>query len=427
MPKPDIKIAGGKPVDLVVVGAGPAGLAAAAEVARCKGSVVVLDEAPFPGGRLRAQLHEEPAVRGARLQKWFNGAQRADDLVQEAAAAGAAICCGVSVWGIFPGWYVAVTPVDASQTENRGPAGIEARAVVIATGAVQNPLPLAGWTLPGVITAGAAQTLLNVYHVLPGRRAVVIGADPLALSVARLMALVGAEVQGVFLPPPNGIQFGPCSTQAAVAELARFAAFAAGRRLSILGRLGGYCSGLAARCFPRKGLDGGGFALRLRDAVFAVQGATRVESVRLAPLKSDGSLNTAHETELAADVVVTSAGLSPLTELAQVSGCPLVFIAELGGWVPLHGARFETPVSGLFVAGSVTGVEGAAVAEAQGRLAATAVAGYLGLIEPPELNARAATFQTLEQTARKSGISFCRDIARGRVRMAHHWNHQAMR
>jgi sarcosine oxidase subunit alpha len=422
MLKPDIAIHSSKRFDLVVVGTGPAGLAAAAEVAHCNGSVIVFDEGPFPGGRLRAQMHEEPAATGIRRRKWFNGSQQADRLVNEATSAGAEISCGVSVWGVFPGWYVAVAPVDG---RNRCPAGIEARALVIATGAVQNPVPLKGWTLAGVITAGAAQTLLNVYHVLPGRRAVVIGTDPLALSVARLLALVGADVQGVFLPPPNGIQFGPCSTRSAVAELVRLSAFAASRRLSILGRLAACGSGLAARCFPRRGLDGGGFPLRLRQAAIAVEGTRQVESVRVAPLNSDGNVKTTHTTRVAADVVVTSGGLSPLSELAQLTGCPLVFISKLGGWVPLHGAKFETPVPGVFVAGSMTGVEGAGVAEAQGRLAGSAAAAYLGLIGQPEMKARAARFRAMEQTARQGAIAFYRDIAGGRARMARYWKLQA--
>src|SRR5210317_1641593 len=93
-------------VDLVIVGAGPAGLAAAAEAARQNGKVVVVDESPRPGGRLPSQIHREPRSAGHGSISWSNGAAKAEILANEAQNAGARILCGVSAWGIFPEWYV---------------------------------------------------------------------------------------------------------------------------------------------------------------------------------------------------------------------------------------------------------------------------------------------------------------------------------
>jgi sarcosine oxidase subunit alpha len=408
-------------VDLVIIGGGPAGLAAAAEVARRHGQVIVLDEAPIPGGRLPSQIHLEPRQAGVEPKRWSNGAARAERLVNEAEAVGARILCGASVWGIFPEWYVAIAPTDASRLRNDFPTGFRARAVLIATGATQNPLLLPGWTLPGVITVGAAQTMINVQRVLPGRRAVIIGIDPLSLSVAQLMDAVGADVFGVFLPPANGIQFGPSSPQTAIRELSRFSDYAPNAGTAVIAKLSRYASGLAARWFPSGGLKTAGFPLKLRQTVLAVEGLDRARQVQIAAVNGNGELKTGSEEKREIDVVVTSAGLSPLAELAQVAGCPLSYISDLGGWAPMHNDRLETPLPGLFVAGSITGVEGAPVAEAQGRLAGLSAAAYLELEEkqPPENNLK--MYQAAIRQARAEAIAFYPDIDAGRDTMARRW------
>jgi len=364
-------------VDLVIIGAGPAGLAAAAEVARRNGTVVVLDEAPQPGGRLPSQIHRRPRPAGPGPGSWSNGVAKAATLAGKAQSAGARIICGASVWGIFPGWHVGVAPVDTSRPTGDVPAGFDARAVLVATGAGQNPLIVPGWTLPGVITAGAAQTLINVHRVLPGRRAVIIGIDPLALSVAQLMGAVGATVQGVVLPPANGLQLGPTSPKAAIRALSEFSAYAPGWWMALAAGAGKYLSRLAAACFPQRGLKVEGFPLMLRQGALSISGSPRAETVEIASLSSAGDFISGSAQQLQADIVITSSGLSPLVELVQVAGCPLYHIPEMGGWVPVHDDRFATPRPGLFIAGSVSGVEGAGVAEIQGRIAGLAAAGYL--------------------------------------------------
>ena len=412
-------------VDLVIVGAGPAGLAAAAEVARREASVVVLDESPIPGGRLPGQIHPLPVRFGTGQRQWSNGAETAAQLVNRAQKSGARILCGASVWGIFPDWYVGIVPTAPSAESNTLPAGIETRAVLIATGATQNPLILPGWTLPGVMTAGAAQTMINVHRILPGERAVVVGIDPLSMSVAHLMAKVGIRVLGVFLPPDNGLQFGPASLRAAIHGLSRFGAFAPTTALAALTGLSKYLSKLTAALFPYNGVDIEGVRLRLRQTVVAIEGGDRALMVQLADVRSHGQLVTGNRIPLATDVVITSNGLAPLAELAQVAGCPLDWIPDLGGWVPLHNDRLETPLPGLFVAGSITGVEGAPVAEAQGRVAGVAVSGYLQSIAASDLENDLRIFKQSVMKARKDAIAFYPDIEAGRATMARRWQCEA--
>ena len=243
------------------------------------------------------------------------------------------------------------------------------RAVIIATGATQNPLVMKGWTLPGVITAGAAQTLINVHHVLPGHNAAVVGLDPLSLTVAQLMSAAGAHVHGLVLPPVNGMQPVPSLPAEAIRNLARFSDFAPSRPMALLGKIAGKLSPLAARFYPGSGVAVNGIRMFLRKAAQAVEGEKRVEQIVITGITTNGGAIDRRQEIWPVDVVVTSAGLSPLVDLVQVAGCPLVHVADLGGWVPLHNQRLETPLEGLFVSGSITGVEGAEVAEATGRLA----------------------------------------------------------
>ena len=411
-------------VDLVIIGAGPAGLAAAAEAACRKAKVVVLDESPIPGGRLLGQIHPLPWRKRAGRSRWSNGAEKAAQLVKEAQNAGARIFCGASVWGIFSGWYVGLAPTAPKTGITTLPAGIESRAVLVATGAAQNPLVLPGWTRPGVMTAGAAQTLLNVHRILPGERAVIIGVDPLSMSVAYLMAKAGIEVLGVFLPPDNGLQFGPALPRSAIQELARFAPVAPTAALAALAGLSKYLSKPAAVLFPYNGINIEGVRLRLRQTVVGIEGENSVQMVQVADIRSNGALATDKTMPLAVDVVVTSNGLAPLAELAQVAGCPLTWITDLGGWVPLHNDRFETPVPGLFVAGSITGVEGAPVAEAQGRLAGATASAYLRSTAAADLENDLRIFKHSVMKARKEAIAFYPDIETGRAEMARRWQNQ---
>ena len=131
-----------------------------------------------------------------------------------------------------------------------------------------------------------------------------------------------------------------------------------------------YMSTIAAACFPQGGLKIEGFPLMLRQAAMSISGLKRAESVKTISLSTGGLLKSGTEIQLQTDIVITSSGLSPLVELAQLAGCPLHFVSEMGGWVPVHNDRFETPRPGLFIAGSISGVEGAGVARVGDQVAA---------------------------------------------------------
>lgn len=402
--------------DLTVIGAGPAGLAAAAEVSRFGGRVIVIDEAPRPGGRLPSQIHFEPGRTWKEKKRLFNGPEKAERLKMEAEDSGAQILCGVSAWGLFPGWDTALSPTVPGPNAYEIPGKIRSKAVIVSTGAFQNPLVIDGWTLPGVITAGAAQTLINVYQVLPGRKAAFIGIDPLNISVAQLMKKAGADILGVVLPPSNGLQLGPTKPKEAIKDMARFANYAPNSLLKWAGRASGLFPRSAAYFYPGSGLPVDGIRLLLRHAAVEISEEKRVRNLVVAALKADGTPIHRRFEKWSVDVVVTAAGLSPLTELTQIAGCPLVNVPELGGWVPAHNKSLMTPLEGLFVAGSITGIEGSPVAEAQGRLSGLAASRYLDLIDSGTVEHKMHEYIAAVESARHASIPFLSNIRIGRDR-----------
>ena len=181
-------------------------------------------------------------------------------------------------------------------------------------------------------------------------------------------------------------------------------------------------STFAAACFPQRGLKIEGFPLMLRQSALSISGSERAETVKIAALSSDGHLISNSEKQLQADIVITSSGLSPLVELAQVAGCPLHYFPEMGGWVPVHSDRFETPQPGLFIAGSISGVEGAGVAEIQGRIAGLAAAAHLKLAAREVLEQDIHNHQNNIIEARHAAIPFYPQIKEGRARMNRIWS-----
>ena len=170
--------------ELLVVGGGAGGLAAAAVAAEAGAEVVLLDERPQPGG----QYYKQPsASRGAiaRPDAQFAGGRA---LIERARRAGVRLVSGAQAWGAF------AAPLEVAAVTPEGAAVYRPRRLVIATGAYERGLPVPGWTLPGVMTTGAAQTLLRSYGVLPGRRVLVAGNGPLNLQVALELARAGAEI-----------------------------------------------------------------------------------------------------------------------------------------------------------------------------------------------------------------------------------------
>ena len=343
--------------DLVIVGAGPAGLSAACVAAQAGLGVTVLDERSAMGGQ-----YYKPRSEGHRGGRALDAQHRGGDALRRAAhASGAAFCHGETIWHArreAPGFELRGLR-EGSQTRLR------ARAAILATGAMERPAMVPGWTLPGAVSIGAAQTFARRYGVAPGGRILIAGHGPLGLQLACELLDLGAEV-------------------AAVVERSAM-------RVAGLARM--------AMIEPRLAAVGAGYLARLVRArvpvlrgwqVAAVEGEGAVSGAVLSG--PDGATR-----RIAADTVCLGDGFLPQAELARLLGCPV----ERGPAGTVRPVRHEdggTEVPGLWVAGDAGGLGGAQLAEAQGHLAGAAAARRLGASVPDDTRAarrlaRARRFQ----------------------------------
>lgn len=397
---------------LLVLGAGPAGLTAAAVAARHGLAVTVLDESLEPGGRLAGQLHE-----GANGQ-WWRGPDMARELAAEVRDAGADIRVGHSVWAVQDGFHVYCnTPA--------GPEKFAADYVLLATGAAEKPLPVPGWTLPGAISIGAAQVMVNVHRVRPGRRVLVIGIDALGVSIARALQLAGVEVVGVVNPPPGvvaGKRAVPVDNLVALSGAARAAG--PGMALRLAGGLvaNRRAAGFALRALPRGLVRVWDIPVYFSLAALEIRGKEQVEEAVLAPVSPDGAVDVAKAYIESVDAVCLAGGLTPLAELAFAAGCQFTYIPDLGGQVPLTGPEQQTTVPGIWAAGAITGVESAQVAMEQGRIAGFAIAKAAGALAPEVADKAMADIRSqLEAYRATSGTMINPRVKEGRELLARRW------
>ncbi|MFF9583619.1 FAD-dependent oxidoreductase [Streptomyces achromogenes] len=342
---------------LAVVGAGPAGLAAALTAAAQGVRVLLVDAADRAGG----QLYRQPAAGAgprrprAPLHQRRTWERLRSGLERHRAAGRITHLTGHHVWCVTGGSGSGGFTVHAL----RGPGqeegvAVRADAVVLATGGYERVLPFPGWTLPGVVTAGGAQAMLKGQLVLPGRTAVVAGTGPLLLPVAAGLAAAGARV-------------------AALVESAGLAALS--RR----------APALAAQ--PGKLAEGAGYAARLlrhgvrtltRHTVLAAHGTERLEAVTVAALDRTGRPRPGTARRVRCDTLAVGHGLLPHTDLAETLGC------ALSGTAVRVDAEQRTDVPGVWAAGEATGVGGAALALAEGHIAGHSAAARLhGTVPDP--------------------------------------------
>ncbi|MFC4559851.1 NAD(P)/FAD-dependent oxidoreductase [Virgibacillus kekensis] len=391
--------------DLAVVGGGPAGMGAAITASSAGAKVAVIDENSVLGGKLLGQLHEES-------NGWWIGKEVAEKLVNKAEKSKITVYENREVWGIYPDWRVML---------NSGEA-LQAKYVLIATGAAEKAIPVPGWTLPGVMAIGAAQVLTNYHRVIPGKKVAIIGLDPLALTVSRELTMAGVKVAGIFLPPHSAFHHANSTPESAIAYLSSLAHLAPSRFLRMAGKLAGYESvrQLAARFYPSFGIRAWKSPLLLKRTVVEIMGENQVSGIKTMTVNNEGKPVAGSEKEYDVDCVCISGGLYPLTESANAAGCKSVYIEDLGGHVPLHSPQMETTKPGIFVAGNITGIESAKVAMKQGELAGVVISERLGLLDDAENRIRIAQDE-VEKTREESSLSFQPNINGGRKKLEQLW------
>lgn len=397
-------------IDALIIGAGPAGLAAAIACARQGLSVLVVDEFYRPGGRLLGQLHQEPDG------SWWNGIEEATRLFREAEAAGVEIRCGVSVFNVARssnGWVVSTTEGE-----------LEAPMLLIATGASETAVPVPGWTLPGCMSIGAAQVMTNVQRVRAGDRGVVIGVNILSVAIARELQLAGIKVERMVLPPISAVTGDAGKPDEVMRSLLRVAHLAPSPLIRWGSRLmkSSWMQRMAVSLYPPQGFSMWDIPIQLRTAALEIVGTDHAEGVRIARISADGQPIAGTEQIIPADFVCIAGGLSPLAELAAVAGCPFAYLPSLGGHVPIHNERMQTPLPGLYVAGNITGIESAKVAMAQGSVAGLSMALAKGTLADQLL--LDDSIRQVELVRRKATIQFHPEIAHGRAsvsKLAANW------
>ena len=352
-------------VVVLVVGAGPAGLSAAIAARRAGASVTVLDERAQPGGQFYKPLAPSHQATEAPDAQFAAGIA----LYGQALAAGVDIRQGAQVWAAFaPGELGVII---------EGRAWVfHCRKLILAPGAYERPVPFPGWTLPGVMTTGAGQTLARAYRVAPGARVLVAGNGPLNLQLAAELVEGGAQVLAVLESAARpGIKQANALLQAARTglDLLRDGA----RYLALLRRHG--------------------VPVLWRHTVTSAEGTGRLQTVRAARLDEYGKTVRAGEQQFAADALCLGYGFIPSTELARMLGCAQRFEARHLGYLATEtAADGRTDVAGVYVVGDGADLGGARVALTRGTLAGCAAARELGFENATPAKTLRALKQSLE-------------------------------
>ncbi len=330
--------------DLLILGAGPAGMSAAIAARRLGMSVLLVDDQPAPGGQIWRAVE---AVSGTSVGKllgdeYLSGAA----LAQSMRASGTVYEPQTQVWQIESGWHVYMSRDQQAEV-------VQADAVLLATGAQERPAPFPGWTLPGVMTVGAAQILLKTSRQVPDQPVWIAGSGPLPLLYMVQLLRAGGSIAGWLDTSPSD-------------SLRR-----------------GWPKLMAALPGWRDLLKGWGWARALRQAgfpivrhvnQFSVEGEGRVSS--LTYVEAGGRSVT-----VPAQLVLVHEGVVPSVHMTQAIGCRHVWRDDQVCLAPEVDAWGETSESGVFVAGDGTGIGGARAACVRGELAAVGIALRAGKLD----------------------------------------------
>ena len=335
--------------DLAVIGAGPAGMAAAVEARALGLAVLVVDEQPAPGGQVfrSVEAAHGDAVLGAEYSAGLG-------LVESFCRSGATYRPGTTLWHLDPdSGEMSLTP--------GGPA--VARRVLLATGAQERPVPILGWTLPGVMGMGAAQIMLKTAGAVPSGQVVLAGQGPLLWLLAAQLKRAGAAPALILETTPKG-------------------------RLAAAFRAGGWFSG---RGLLLKGL---GLLRETRGlpVVRAVTGLRAEGEGRVQRVVWDGG-------SADCDTLLLHEGVVPATHIPLALGLEHAWDARQQCWRPVvdvHGASSHDRVA---VAGDGAGIGGWQAAVASGQLAALDAAHRLGRLTAEGLAQRAAPVRRMQAEA----------------------------
>jgi len=350
--------------DVAVIGAGPAGLTAATEAASHGLSVVLFDEQPAPGGQIYRNIEGVDRRRLGKIldEDYLKGA----DIAKAFRASSTDYRSGATVWRVDTAGSLAWTNGSAARITN-------AKRVISATGALERPVPVPGWTLPGVMGAGAAQILLKTAGMVPDGPTVIAGNGPLLYLVANQLFSAGTEIAAILETTRFRDYFG--------AARYAFGALKANEYLSKGNRL--------MQELKRKGLRVQSGTTNIR-----ADGNEKLETVRFTANHK--------EFEIEASTLLLHQGVVPNVQITRQMGATHEWYEPQRYWRPVTDEWGATSVETLAIAGDGAGIFGAEVAAAAGQLAGLDAAHRLGKIDELDRDVKAGPL--LRERNRLAGV-----------------------
>lgn len=318
--------------DLAIIGAGPAGLSASLTAGKLGLKHIIVDDNPKPGGQLLKQTHK--FFGSSELFCGIRGFEIARILPEEIAKLNyAQFLLSASVIGAYPN----DNGFDLAVVQEEDLIKIRTKTLIGALGAQENFLLFENNDLPGIYGAGAVQTLMNLYGIRPGKRALLVGSGNIGLIVAYQMLQAGIDVLAI---------------------------------IEIMPEIGGYhCHAAKIRRF--------GVPILLSHTIKRALGEDSVRGAVVVKVNKRLREIKGTEKRFDCDLICLSVGLSPLSDLFAALGCKLSYIPELGGYLPYHDSELKTSIPGVFVAGDASGIEEATTAILEGRIASSSAFEYL--------------------------------------------------
>lgn len=354
--------------ELLVVGAGPAGLCAAAAAAALGVDTLLLDEQQAPGGQIYRAITTTPVTdKGILGDDYWHGAS----LLAPFKASGARHEPGATVWSVSR--MTAPDPGAGFEVgySVKGEARLlHARHILLATGAQERPFPIPGWTLPGVITAGAAQILLKSAGLVPGGRTVLAGCGPLLYLIAWQYLNAGVRIDRILeTTPPGRLR----QALPHVFDFLRSPYFGKGLKL----------------------------VREVKAAIPIVKGVMGLKALGHDRLESVQYTVGGRTETLAADQLMLHQGVVPNVNLSRAAGVEHEWNPAMDCWQPRVDVWGATSVPGIGIAGDGAGIAGARAAECRGLLAALNAACVLGHVDTAQRDQDARPYwKVLERAVR---------------------------
>ena len=375
---PDIKVAKKEEhTQALIIGGGPAGLEAGITSTRLGLNILIIDENPSAGGKLIKQTHK---FFGSKKEyAGLRGFEIATIMLEELRKYGGRYLTETSGMGYYEKngkhKFLAVK----KRAEDYQLLEITADNIIVTSGASENYLPFLGNYLPGVYGAGGVQTLMNVYGVKPGNKALIVGTGNVGLIVGYQLLQAGVKVEALIETMP---------------------------------RVGGYL--VHASKLVRLGVP-----ILLNHTIKEAKGKKYVEGATIVAVDENKKPVEGTEIELDVELILIAVGLSASTRITSQAGCEKMFVPEFGDWLPIHNANMETTVDGVYVAGDGSGIAEASTAMLEGRIAGAAIA------EKESYNPREARRikeEAINELSKLRESSFLKAVTAGKNRCQQKWD-----